>query len=282
MARIVRGEHSAPVVVPVSGGLLGVAEVTNHSRRANDEQWIRGYSIDNTSYPQVRIVGEDGAVDGVVSNTTAPADFLDGETFFVEVEIRSSGMGLVSEDLPAEILTQINAATQKAAEFEIWQGTNYSSTDALYFRKTTDISADIVTSGAMSPTAALSRLEQSIASSPTGGQGVIHVTRDVASVLGSRLVWKDGKVMTRLGTPVVVGSGYTGDGPGLDDASDTNKWMFATGGIEVHLGVPELMNTRPQDGFDPRTNDIIVRVHRPVSIHFDPSIFAAAQVILPV
>jgi hypothetical protein len=284
MARIVRGEHSAPVVVPISEGLLGVAKVTEHSRRASDELWLQGYSIENSSYPLVRIVGEDGVADSTVSGVVMPAPFFAGETFFIEVELRSSGLGLVSEDLPAEILTQIETATQKAVEFELWEGSNYSGTDALFFRKNSGINANVVTSGGVDAAVALARLEQSIALSPSGGQGILHMTRDVASTLGNRLLYKDGYICTILGTHVVVGSGYTGNGKtGATGtaATATNKWMFVTGGIEVHLGAPEIVNTRPQDGFDTTTNDIVVRVHRPASVHFDPSIFAAAQVTLP-
>jgi hypothetical protein len=157
----------------------------------------------------------------------------------------------------------------------------------MYLRKTG--AATIPDSGAQSPINALMFLEQALSESPLGEKGVIHMTRDVASALGSRLIFvkkDDGskKVITRLGTKVVVGSGYTGNGPIGDTdaaASATNKWIYATGPIQVHLGKSELVHDDLSQGADVSINNMRIKASRPAAIYADPSMLYAMRVTLP-
>jgi hypothetical protein len=140
-----------------------------------------------------------------------------------------------------------------------------------------------ILNAAHTPDKALWLLEQSISRSPVGARGVLHFTRDVASALGSKLQYKDGKITTRLGTRVVVGSGYTGNGPVGDAAaaaSDTNKWAYATGDLVVILGEKEIVNESVASGFKPSTNDYTVKATRPAAVFFDPTIHFSAQITL--
>jgi hypothetical protein len=73
---------------------------------------------------------------------------------------------------------------------------------------------------AVSSARAISLLENGLAASPTGEQGVLHITRDIAALLGSnwllmRVEDDPGHfhVETINGTTTSVGSGYTGNGP---------------------------------------------------------------------
>jgi hypothetical protein len=135
-------------------------------------------------------------------------------------------------------------------------------------------------------------LEQAISGSPAGTNGVIHMTRDVASILGSRLIYspadggKTGKAMTRLGTEVVIGSGYTGAGRIGDantSASASNKWMYATGALDVHLSKPEVVNENLGQGFTAttNTNTVTVKAVRAAAVYFDPSIHYTVRLALP-
>jgi hypothetical protein len=150
--------------------------------------------------------------------------------------------------------------------------------------------ATIPVSGAKKPENALMILEQAISNSPTGQNGVIHMTRDVASILGSRLVYKkgetenSGRAMTRLGTDVIIGSGYTGNGPIGDTnaaASATNKWMYATGPVEVHLGKIEVVNENLAQGADVTINNMRIKAFRPAAVYADPSMLYTMRVTLP-
>ena len=183
----------------------------------------------------------------------------------------------------------MEAATQKAVERELWEGVSAlaEANSNSFLRKSA--AATVVSSSALAPATALMLLEQEIASSPTGETGVIHMTRDVASNLGSRLIFlpsDGGKAMTRLGTPVVIGSGYTGAGRIGDAntaASASNKWMFATGSLDVHLSKPEIVNENLGQGFtvSSNVNTLSIRAVRSAAVYFDPSINFTVRLALP-
>jgi hypothetical protein len=91
-------------------------------------------------------------------------------------------------------------------------------------------------------------------------------------------------LITRLGTRVIIGSGFSGNGPiGATGAaaSATNKWMYATGSINVHLGKIEVVNENLGQGVDATINDMRIKAYRPAAVTFDPSIHYTVRVTLP-
>lgn len=279
---------TAPLLTVAPCGLLSVAQVEEN---VDESKWLRGYSVETHAAPTVRIISYNNAVvsDGDLYDGSAEESTFPARPFFLEIEANTTGLLLVGHN-PLEdgsIQDQIRAASQKAVEYELWEGAAAKANptdDTNYLTKTGG--ATVVTSGGVSSTRALELIEQSIATSPTGARGVIHMTRDVASSLGSRLLFKtdsqndrDAFAVTRLGTLVVIGSGYTGAGPdgnGSAAPSATNKWMYATGGVVVLLGQPDVDN----EAYTTSTNDHVVYANRAASVHFDPSIWTAAQVTL--
>jgi hypothetical protein len=156
-----------------------------------------------------------------------------------------------------------------------------------------------VTSAGDNPRLALANLEKNLADSPIGNRGVIHMTRKTASILTgvgllqrvdfqARLdsddVNKKGQALvTILGTPVVVGTGYSGDGPvGATGASATAsaEWMFATGSVDVHLGAKKVINEDLARSIAPNTNDVHIRAARTAAVHFEPDCHYAVRVDL--
>lgn len=288
MADYKNGVYSAPLLQVAPCGLLSVASVSTD----DEDMWLRGFTVDSNAHPAVSIVSYNSAAvtDGVITAGLPAEDAVyPARPFFIQIEANTTGLMMVHHDpiKDGSIQDQIKGATQKGVEYELWEGVAAKANaadDTNYLTKTGG--ATIVTSSGVSSTRALELIEQSIAGSPTGARGIIHMTRDVASSLGSRLLYKaksrDDKkafAVTRLGTLVVIGSGYTGAGPdGSTGAapSGTNKWMYATGGVEVLLGAPEVDNT----AFTSSTNDAVVKAVRPAAVHFDPSIWSAAQVTL--
>ena len=285
-----RGVYDAPEISPVSCGLLSVARVMTHTSANYDERWVRGFSYIYDTEATVRLLTtqDDAVTDGELFNSDGLPRFLEYDPFFVEVEDFSSTFGVLGVDRIKKIKKQLEAATQKAVERELWDGlaaTAASNTNIFLAN-----AATVVHTGAHDAYLGLMHLEQAIADSPTGEQGVIHMTRDVASVLGSRLVFgktDDGFfVQTRLGTPVIVGSGYSGNGPVDDEnaaASISNKWMYATGPIDVHLGKIEVVNENLGQGFDVSMgqNNMRLKAVRPAAAYFDPSIHYTVRVALP-
>jgi hypothetical protein len=281
-------------LTPAPCGLLGVADTTTHSGAVNDERWIRGFNAEFDTNPQsVEIVAAlNGNVEGgtLYEPLDSAEDFVPVAPFYVEVRSKQSGMGLVGDDPEARILRQLEAVTQKAVERELWSGPAARSdeSDNLYLAKAD--SAEVLSTTGVNPKKAMYLAEQAIGDSATGGGGVIHMTRDVAAALfGGNLVSatdEEGQVSitTSLGTPVVVGSGYTGEGPiGHAGAapSDTNKWVYVTGPVTVHLGQGSVTTDGYAQGFNTNKNDLELQALRPASVHFDPSIFYAIQVAIP-
>jgi len=92
-----------------------------------------------------------------------------------------------------------------------------------------------------------------------------------------------GKTMTRLGTDVVVGSGYTGNGPiGATGAatSQTNRWMYATGSVDVHLSKVDVVNDSISQGVGYSQNDSKIKAVRAAAVYFDPSCHYAMRVAI--
>jgi hypothetical protein len=92
-------------------------------------------------------------------------------------------------------------------------------------------------------------------------------------------------LQTLGGTPVVVGSGYSGNGPisaSGATASDTNKWMYATGVVRVLLGESEVVNDNLAQGYDvsANANNMKIKATRAASVYFDKSIYLAVRVDL--
>ena len=284
-----RGVYPAPDLNPAACGLLSVARVMTHKSTDYDERWVRGFSYEFDSQPEVEIFTlNDAATTGGVIGTSSLPQYLEYDPFFIQVTDTRSAFGVTGEDRFATALKQLEAATQKAVERELWEGvaTLAESSSNSFLRKAS--SATVVSADALAPATALMLLEQAIASAPTGEAGVIHMTRDVASLLGSRLVFlpSEGKVMTRLGTPVVIGSGYTGAGRIGDSnttASASNKWMFATGSLDVHLSKPEIVNDSLSQGFtvSSNVNTLSIRAVRSAAVYFDPSINYTVRLALP-
>jgi len=285
-----KGIYPASELTPAACGLLSVARVMKHTGSDSDETWIRGFSYEFDSQPEVEIFTVNDAVTtgGVVGTSSLP-EYKEYKPFFIQVTDTRSAFGVTGEDRFAKTLKQLEAATQKAVERELWEGVSAlaESNSNSFLRKAS--SATVVSSSALTPSTALMLLEQEIASSPAGEGGVIHMTRDVASHLGSRLIFlpsDGGKAMTRLGTQVVIGSGYTGAGR-IGDANTTasasNKWMFATGSLDVHLSKPEVVNENIGQGFtvSSNVNTLSIRAVRSAAVYFDPSINFTVRLALP-
>lgn len=80
------------------------------------------------------------------------------------------------------------------------------------------------------------------------GVPTLHLPRAAASLLGERLVERDGKFFTRLGSKVVIGGGYDQEG-----APDGTWDLWATGEVYVEKSTQLDINSYviPGDGNDP-------------------------------
>ncbi len=114
---------------------------------------------------------------------------------------------------------------------------------------------------AVSPGVALSYLEEAIGD--TCRRGMIHATPAVIAALQAFPFGdpEDLSLETANGTPVVSGAGYQGvQGGPLGVPGATEDWIFATGGVEVHLGPLVLGDIR--DNLERSHNIVTFRAER--------------------
>lgn len=283
------GVVEAPKIVPSAFGLLAVVKPENS---ADEDRWIRGFSQEWETEVRNLVIWDDTdtTVDGL-GERTSPKRHSRVKPFFIEATEDISTLGFTAIDRVARLSRQVEGGSQKAIEQELWDGV---------IRKTEGhdnaaLSSDTVTilggGTAYSAKRALAILEQGIAeASQFGEQGLIHMTRDVAALLSSnsQMLFHNKEVdhlQTMGGTPVVVGNGYSGNGPDGDDnaeASATNKWIYATGTVKVYLGDVDVVNDNLSQAYDVsgNANDMRIKAIRPAAVYFDTSIHLAVRVDL--
>jgi hypothetical protein len=284
------GTFEAPKITPSAFGLLAVVKPENDIA---EDKWVRGFAQEWETTPEA--VTNYDATDTTSSSiaTATPIYYDEIDPFFIEVDETLSTFSFNSIDRIARIKRQLEGVTQKAIEAELWDGAIRIG-ESHNNKALTDPAATILSSGtALSPRRALALLEHTIATtSPAGEQGIIHMTRDMAALLASNsqmLFHEKGMehLQTLGGTPVIVGSGYSGAGP--TDAADstetpsaTNKWMYATGKVKVFLGNPDVVNDSIAQGYavSGNQNDVRLKAIRPAAVYFDTSIHLAVRVDL--
>jgi len=280
------GVVTAPKIVPSALGLLAAVKPEN---APGEDQWIRGFSqLWDTTVQNITNWDDTDTTDGALVADATVVSFGEIKPFFIEVDDTRSTLGFLGTDRIKRISDQLEGITQKAIEAELWDGAVRKG-EGHPNVALSDSSATILNSGtALSAERALALLEFKIGeASQAGEQGVIHITRDVASLLRNRLeLDEDSKtIRTRQGTTVVIGSGYSGAGP--DEATgatatDSNKWIYATGTVRTYVGDVDVVNDNLAQAYDVsgNQNDMRLKAIRPAAVYFDTSIHLAVRVDL--
>lgn len=283
------GVVEAPKIVPSAFGLLAVVKPENS---ADEDMWVRGFSQEwETELYAATNYDDTDSTSEVIVTAGVPTYFTRIKPFFIEAEEVRSGLSFNALDRIARLQRQLEGVTQHAMEVELWDGAirKGEGHDNLAL---SDASATILNSGtALSARRAIALLEHTIGLTSDGGeQGVIHMTRDVAALLASNsnMLFHDKgteHLQTLGGTPVIVGSGYSGTGPdsatGATATAD-NKWIYATGTVRTYVGDIDVVNDNLAQAYDVagNTNDMRIKAVRPAAAYFDTSIHLAVRVDL--
>jgi hypothetical protein len=279
----------APAIEPSDYGLFSVVKPED-TTLADEDRWIRTFAQEwDTSLYSAKNYDDTDTTSASVASNATPTRFLQIKPFFIEVEEQISTFGYTALDRFERISRQLKGVTQKAVEQELWDGAirEGASHAALALSAST---ATVLNSGtALSAAKALALLDFKIGStSPCGEQGVIHITRDVLSLLSNSYMQfhvEDGRLETISGTPIIVGSGYSGTGPtGATGATatDANKWMYATGAVQVYVGNVDVVNDSNGQAYNVsgNQNDMKLKAIRPAAVYFDKTIHLAVRVDL--
>jgi hypothetical protein len=281
----------APAIEPSDYGLFAIAKPAA-TTLADEDRWIRTFAQEwDTSIYSAKNWDDTDTTSASIASDATPTRFTQIKPFFIEVEEQISTFGYTALDRFERISRQIKGITQKAVEQELWDGAvrEGESHDNIALSAST---ATILNSGtALNVMRALALLDFKIGStSPCGEQGVIHMTRDVASLLSSNYMLfhtADGRLETISGTPIIVGSGYSGTGPtGATGATatDGNKWMYGTGSVRTYVGKVDVVNDSNGQAYDVsgNQNDMKLKAIRPAAVYFDTTIHLAVRVDLTV
>jgi hypothetical protein len=284
-----KGVVSAPTIVPSAFGLFAVAKPEN---APSEDQWIRGFAQEwETTVQSLKNWDDTDSTSGAVVSSGTINYYDDIKPFFIEIEETRSALSFNAIDRIARLTRQLEGMSQKAIEAELWDGAVRKG-ETHDNKALSDANTTLVNTGtALSAQKALAQLEAAMASQSHGGEnGVIHMTRDVAALLstsGQVFLHEEGRdhLQTLSGTPVVIGSGYSGNGPtGVTGAtaSATNKWMYGTGSVKLYLGDVDVVNDNLAQAYDVsgNANDMRIKAIRPAAVYFDTSIHLAVRVDL--
>lgn len=236
-----RGVFEAPKITPSEFGLFTVAKPDT---RSNEDQWIRGFSQnwDTSPYGIASYDDTNSTQEVLVANST-PTRYTEIKPFFIEAEELRSTLGFFGVDHIERTKLQLEGATQKAMEYELWDGAIRKG-ESHSNKALSDSTATLVNgTTALSVARALALLDFELGdTSPCGENGIIHMTKDVAGLLAANYMIfhnAEGHLQTISGTKIIIGSGYSGTGPdGVTGAtaSATNKWIYGTGLVKTVLG----------------------------------------------
>lgn len=258
-----------PVSISKFGLLSPAAEVIED----NNDDWVGGFTY---STIDGSLVSSNGSIFGVnppVSEIIVPDENDETFRFYypfdVQTTIQVSTMGTVPAQVLEDATKALDVVLQKNIESEFWTGAISSQlTDADGNRYLTQAgSTNLTPSGSATGVRVkhgLAILERALGNSTIGSRGVIHVTRDVASVLDASN--SDGALVTKLGNYVVAGTGYEGTGPENLAASETKSWMYATGPVTVRVGQINMVPENVGQAVDSSKNTIKYYVDRPAAV----------------
>lgn len=281
---ITAGVVESPAVEPARFGLLSAADVVNHS--GTDEHWISGFHHETEACyfnATLRDVCALESESDVYVSPTGPRSFP-AYPFSINAIDKCSTFGFNSTDRRERVLRQLELITAKAVEKELWTGAFGTELTRPDHRFLADSSATTLNGGtAVKPALGLALLEAALANLGPGYEGVIHMTRDTASMLAGhyRQTPEDAGVLeTMLGTKVAAGVGYDGTGPGNVAITGTNRWMYVTGPVTVHLGPKQVVNEKVAWAVDAHINDLVYQAERPAVVVWDGCVHAAVRVDL--
>lgn len=224
MAFTKTGVVTAPKIVPSAFGLLAVVKPENGP---SEDQWVRGFSQEyETELYSATNWDDTDTSSAVVVSAGVPNYFTKIDPFFIEAEELRSTLGFLGVERIERLKRQLEAVTQHAVEQELWDGA-VRVAEGHSNRCLVSSGVTVLDGTGLTARRSLAVLENGIGQvSDAGEQGVIHATRDVVALLSSNSnmlfheTVKD-HLQTMGGTPVVVGGGYSGNGPRIAVATAT-------------------------------------------------------------
>ena len=252
-------------------GIESGSTVINHG--ADDEHWAIGFEQENTLCGVVAQLWDFCSPDAVAASQLGESS-ADGRwakimPFMVTIDDPCvSPLAIRDPSTHERLLKLMDIVSLKGAERELLTG---SFTTELGYDQKFLADPTAVSLGTGSPASALAMVEDGLAECLLGTRGTIHLTPAVASFLGDHLEEVDGKLTTKAGSSVIVGSGYAGTG---------TTSIYGTGPVILHLGPSQLVTDDMSEMVNRKTNEFTLRAERPVAVTWDGCCLVKAAVTL--
>lgn len=269
-----------PAVPPRPATLSLVNSANTPDLTGDDSRWPLGFKTAPEGCGDAWV--EDPCNVGARTVTGRP-EWVENQPMNVVAADRCSAFGFAAEDYEGRARRLLARCQSKQIAAELWTGALAAAAGwpNQFF---TDLSSDVLTDGAATPTAALACLEQALAQCGCGDRGMIHATPQLAThwaTLGTVLRREGSLLLTVHDTVVVPDAGYDGSGPGGVAAAAT-QWAYATGMVTVRLGPVSITPGEFADALDRSDNKVTFFAERPAAATWDGCCHAAVEVALPV
>ena len=253
--------------VPTPFGMFGAV-----SFRSGTDRWELGATYETLTCDPLGVIGPPEWANtpglplvlpkGAPSGTSLP--------FTVYGHFRCSPIGWTPENAQSRASQHLLAREEQTVEKAFWNGAS-GNTPSL--QGATPLAAGV----GVDPVHGLGLLEEFIAIN-YGSQGVIHLTLATATTLFSRqtLEVRGTKLVTRLGTPVIAGSGYTGTGPTNVAPLASQAWAYGSPALFVYRSDIATSSNRSGDLLDRGVNNLYAVAERTYLLGYDPCGVGAA------
>lgn len=206
-------------------------------------------------------------------------EFCRADPFIVKSSFQCSVGGKSVKDAVDIANRRLYFWEEHKVEEIFWSGqtANGSINPSLAFgNDTCDIEPEIIGSN-LSPISAFAVLEEALTDIVPGG-GIIHVPHGLASYLADKKLIKEdnGVYFSPTGTPVVIGSGYSGTGPGNIVPDTGTTYIYATGPMAIWRSDVIQNPEDVFDGIDRYINNVTVFVERFYAVGFSCALYTAS------
>jgi hypothetical protein len=199
--------------------------------------------------------------------------------FGVWVGEKCSAIGATYDDIAARARARLAVCESKLIAAEFWDGALEAAAGWDNLVLTDAANSDTLGRG-MTLADGLACLEQHLGDCGCGAQGMIHATRQIATLwAATELIARTpvGTLETKLGTVVVADAGYSGNGPGGEAAADGAIWAYATDFVKVRRSEIVVVPGDAAGALDRDVNLFEVRAERLALVQFSGCCHAAVS-----
>jgi hypothetical protein len=238
----------APLPQPRAFSLLTAANIVNDP----DSRWLAGAAVE--AYPP----GPAHLFDPCSAGTfrakeeggVIPAADAEAFTVYLPISCTARSVGAAIREFRETLDLSFAVYEPTAVEEMLATGGGFAD------QYLGDANLEVLGGGAVTPLEGLNLLEGAI----PFGNGIIHVPPETASYWAAQgyIEALRGQMVTKLGTRVAVGEGYTGVQPDGEAAPGAGEqWAFATGPIDIHRDTePRIEGGSYAEALDRTSNDL--------------------------